>query len=76
MYQTRFYRADLCISLVQELRMRNLDTGVLGERYREDSLQIESGMGHFDLLAPECVRRHVEDVLAIVASERGDTRWT
>lgn len=62
--------ADLCIGLVQALRMRNFDSGVLGERYREDSLQIESGMGHFDLLDPACVRKHVEDVLAIVASER------
>ena len=57
--------AELCVSLVQELRMRNLDSGVLGARYREDSLQIESGLGHFDLLEPECVRKHVEGVLSL-----------
>ena len=62
--------ADLNISLIQGLRMRNLDSGVLGERYRDDALQVESGVGHFHLLEPGCVRRHVEDVLSIVGGDR------
>ncbi len=61
--------SDLCTRLVQSLRMRNLDTGVLGARYREDALHIELGIGHFDLLDPKLVRKHVSDVLTIADSE-------
>jgi len=60
--------SELCTSLVQALRMRNLDSGALGGRYREDALHIEPGIGHFDLLDPERVQKHVSDVLTIAAS--------
>ncbi|MGK2961085.1 MAG: alpha/beta fold hydrolase [Gemmatimonadaceae bacterium] len=60
--------SDLCTRLVQALRMRNLDSGVLGGRYREDALHIELGFGHFDLLDPKRVKKHVSDVLTIAAS--------
>ncbi|CAN5574463.1 hypothetical protein BH23ACI1_BH23ACI1_27060 [soil metagenome] len=60
--------SDLCTSLVQALRMRNLDSGTLGGRYREDALHIEPESGHFDLLDPERVQKHVSDVLTIAAS--------
>ncbi|MFN2399705.1 MAG: alpha/beta fold hydrolase [Gemmatimonadaceae bacterium] len=60
--------SESCLRLVQALRVRNLDSGVLGERYREDALYIEQRAGHFDLLEPERVRKHVEDVLAVARS--------
>jgi hypothetical protein len=52
-----------CVRLVQSLRMRNFDSGVLGEAYREDSLVIEPGTGHFDLVKPEIVARHLDAVV-------------
>jgi hypothetical protein len=49
--------------------MRNLDSGALGGRYRDDALHIETGTGHFDLLDPAHVLKHVSDVLTIAAGE-------
>lgn len=60
--------SESCVRLVQALRVRNLDSAVLGERYRDDALVIEPRADHFDLLEPARVRKHVEDVLAIARS--------
>ena len=49
--------------VVETLRLRNLDEGVLGERYREDSLVIEPGTDHFELAAPEHWRRHLDEIV-------------
>jgi len=59
--------SEISVQQVQALRMRNLDSGILGERYRDDSLIIEAGAAHFDLLAPQRVRKHVDDVLRIIS---------
>jgi hypothetical protein len=47
---------------VAEVRLLNLDTGALGDRYREDSIVIEPDSDHFDLL--DCARLgpHVEAI--------------
>ena len=60
--------SEINVRLVQALRIRNLDSGILGERYRDDALFIEARTGHFGLLAPERVRKHVDDMLEMVSS--------
>jgi hypothetical protein len=54
------------VRLVQALRMRNLDIGLLGERYSDDSIHVEPGIGHFDLVRPDVLRRHFDAVLDAV----------
>ena len=46
--------------LVRELQLRNLDEGLLGPRYEEESLVTEAGTSHFDLMDPARVERHVQ----------------
>ncbi len=55
---------------VQSLLLANLDSGLLGNDYREDSIQIEPGADHFDLLSPERVNRHLAELLQEVRKER------
>lgn len=61
-----FEDSPACTRLVEALRMRNLDHGILGEQYRDDALVIEPDTRHFDLLSPERFRRHVEEVLQLL----------
>jgi pimeloyl-ACP methyl ester carboxylesterase len=44
--------------------LAHVDTGLLGPHYREHSIVIEPGTGHFDLLRPEIVHRHLGDLVA------------
>jgi serine/threonine protein kinase len=48
----------------QALRLRNLDTGILGEHYREDSIVIEPDATHFDLMQPARLSRHIDEMVA------------
>jgi len=52
--------------IVQDLKLQNLDRGIFGPRYREGSIVIEHGAGHFDLADPERLLSHVEAVVAAV----------
>ena len=54
---------ETCVRLVEALRMRNLDTGLLGDRFRDDSIVVEAGKSHFDLARPDVVRRHLDAVI-------------
>ncbi len=45
--------------LVRELQLRNLDEGLLGDQYEEQSVISEAGTSHFDLIDPARVARHV-----------------
>jgi tRNA A-37 threonylcarbamoyl transferase component Bud32/pimeloyl-ACP methyl ester carboxylesterase len=51
-------------ALIQELRLRNLDSGILGPRYIEDSLRLEPDADHFDLLALPRVERYLADAIS------------
>jgi tRNA A-37 threonylcarbamoyl transferase component Bud32/pimeloyl-ACP methyl ester carboxylesterase len=51
-------------ALIQELRLRNLDSGILGPRYIEDSLRLEADADHFDLLALPRVERYLADAIS------------
>ena len=46
--------------VVAQARLLNLDTGALGDRYREDTIVVESGADHFDLLDTDRLIRHVD----------------
>jgi serine/threonine protein kinase len=50
--------------LVRELQLRNLDEGLLGDRYEEGSIITEAGTSHFDLVEPSRVARHLEALVA------------
>jgi hypothetical protein len=49
--------------LVRELQLRNLDEGILGEHYEEESIVLDSDALHFDLLQPDRIERHVDTVV-------------
>ncbi|MGH9392004.1 MAG: hypothetical protein ACRD1Z_20570, partial [Vicinamibacteria bacterium] len=49
--------------LLKELHLRNIDERILGAHYEEDTLVIEPDAGHFDLLAPERVERHLDALI-------------
>lgn len=50
--------------LVRDLQLKNLDEGILGDRYEEESIVIEPGTGHFDLAHPARLERHLEELVA------------
>ena len=49
---------------LRQLRLRNLDAGVLGPHHREDAIVVDPGTDHFDLVDPERMLRHVDEVVA------------
>jgi pimeloyl-ACP methyl ester carboxylesterase len=52
--------------VLRAIELRNLESHVLGEHYREGSIVVEPGASHFDLVKPEVVTRHLESLLADV----------
>jgi hypothetical protein len=52
--------------VVQDLKLQNLDRGIFGPRYREDSIVIEPNARHFDLADPDRLLSYVEAVVAAV----------
>jgi hypothetical protein len=59
-----FERSSICTTLVNALRLRHFDAGVLGPTYREDSLILEQTVDHFALVEPERLERHVDALVA------------
>jgi hypothetical protein len=47
-------------AFVSDLLLSQATTKRLGDRYREDSIVIESDAAHFDLERPEVVQKHLE----------------
>jgi hypothetical protein len=56
--------------LLKELHLRNIDEKVLGARYEEDSIVIEPDAGHFDLLDPARVERHLDALVARIRASK------
>jgi serine/threonine protein kinase len=54
---------DACNRIVHDLRLRNLDDGLLGDQYRPEALVIEEGADHFALRDEDRLSGHVEAVL-------------
>jgi serine/threonine protein kinase len=67
-----FEDTEVCNRLVGEVQLQNLEAGTLGPRYREGSLLIVPETSHFDLLEPDLVRQHLEE-LAQLAGAGNDT---
>lgn len=55
-----FEDTPLYHGLVRELQLRNLDEGILGDHYEEDSIVLDPDTGHFDLLEPTRIERHID----------------
>jgi pimeloyl-ACP methyl ester carboxylesterase len=56
----------------RRLLLAHMDCGILGPHYREDSVVVEPGTGHFDLLRSDVVRRHLDEVVR--AARESDPR--
>ena len=54
---------------LRELRLRNLDEPVFGQRYREDSIVTEPGTDHFDLVHPDVMLRHVDELVRALRAD-------
>ena len=65
-----FEETALYTQHVQGIRLRNLDHGVLGPRYREGSIALEPATEHFGLTEPSLVQKHMEALLAEVQADR------
>jgi len=59
-----FSDTPMCREEVAAIRLGNLDSGTLGDHYTEDSIVMEPGTEHFDLMDPGRVLRHVDEVVA------------
>jgi serine/threonine protein kinase len=50
--------------VILRLKLENLDRGLLGEHYHDDSIVIDSNTDHFDFLDAERLQRHVDALLS------------
>jgi len=50
-------------SALARLRLENLDRGILGEEFPENTIRISANSDHFDLMSAEHVLRHVDELL-------------
>ncbi len=49
---------------MQQVKLEHLDHGILGPRYREETIIAEMGMNHFGLVDLDLHQRHIEEMLA------------
>jgi pimeloyl-ACP methyl ester carboxylesterase len=49
---------------IQALRLEHLDSNCLGDHYRDETIVVEPGITHRDLMEPARVLRYVEEVVA------------
>jgi hypothetical protein len=65
---------DMYRTRVRALQLSHLDEGVLGEWYQPGSIVVEPVAGHFDLLDPSLVMRHLDGLVAdLRAAAQGRT---
>ena len=50
--------------VAREFRLEHLDTGSLGDWYKEEFIEVDAGTGHFDLMKPDRLLRHVDAIVA------------
>jgi serine/threonine protein kinase len=63
-----FDQSALCVELVQALRLRNLDAGVLGPTHRSENIVVDTVAHHFALIEPARVLRHIDQLNATLDS--------
>ncbi|MFN7943003.1 MAG: serine/threonine-protein kinase [Thermoanaerobaculia bacterium] len=68
-----FEDTESCNRLLRDVQLRNLDSRVLGDRYREGSLIIVPEADHFDLLDPDLVLRHVDELVRTIGESGSRT---
>jgi hypothetical protein len=56
-------------TFVSDLLLSQSTTKRLGDRYREDSIVIESDAAHFDLERPEIVQKHLEALITALDAQ-------
>ena len=52
------------------LKLMNLDTGILGEEFPESIITVAPDVDHFELMGPESVAAHVDEVVAMARAQR------
>jgi pimeloyl-ACP methyl ester carboxylesterase len=60
-------------TFVSDLLLSQSTTKRLGDRYREDSIVIESDAAHFDLERPEVVQKHLEALITALDAQPAGT---
>jgi hypothetical protein len=68
-----FEDSDTYTRLVQQLRLRNLDSGILGPHYQKASIAIEAGTHHFDLFDRNRIEGYIEGMVAALNASPGST---
>lgn len=59
-------------SALARLRLENLDRGILGEEFPENTIRISANSDHFELMSAEHVLRHVDELLTdLQAASKG-----
>ncbi|MGI8424367.1 MAG: alpha/beta fold hydrolase [Chloroflexota bacterium] len=61
-----FEESDSNMKALRDIRLRNLDEGILGENFREDSIVTVPNVDHFDLLQAERVLRYVDEMVGSI----------
>jgi pimeloyl-ACP methyl ester carboxylesterase len=61
---------DMYRARVRALQLRQLDEAVLGDGYQPGSIVVEPVAGHFDLLAPALIARHLDGMVADIRAGR------
>ena len=56
-----------------EVQLQNLEAGTLGPCYREGSLVIVPDTNHFDLLEPDLVLQHLDELARLVGAGSDET---
>ncbi len=65
-----FEEGPMYTPVVQDMKLRNLDHGVLGPHYREESLVTEPAIEHMGLMETAVVQRHLEAIVRSVRASR------
>jgi serine/threonine protein kinase len=52
--------------VIMSLKLANLDRGLLGDHYRDDSIIVDPNTDHFDLLDSTRLNHHVEELLSTI----------
>jgi serine/threonine protein kinase len=65
-----FSRDPGCQAALARLKLKNLDTGILGEEFPESIITVAPDVDHFELMAPESVAAHVDEVVTDARARR------
>ena len=59
-----------CQAALARLKLNNLDTGILGEEFPESIITVAGDVDHFQLMGPESVAAHVDEVVTEARARR------